>query len=275
MGSVVPWNMSGKSDKSCCTVTKLLDGCIHTVICNWPQHVDNMAKLPANLKEKCTRIMSLRGLLTDDNIGKILHSKVKVLDLSGCELSDRGLAAIRTCTQLQKLDLNANKRSQPRTTITAEGISQVARCCPHLQTVYLRRCSNVSDQAIETIARCCPQLRLLNVSDCRDLTSRAFEALGEHSKFLRGVNASHTQICDSGVLKMVSGPCGKTLRELDISGCERVTDDAVEAVLQFCPQIDIFLFHGCRNITEQSRQALEDLTMSRSSPMKQVTWTIY
>ena len=39
------------------------------------------------------------------------------------------------------------------------------------------------------------------------------------------------------------------LQEVHINGCVELTDDAVEAVLQFCPLISILLFHGCPKIT--------------------------
>ena len=38
-------------------------------------------------------------------------------------------------------------------------------------------------------------------------------------------------------------------QEVHINGCRELTDESVEAILQFCPQINIFLFHGCPKIT--------------------------
>lgn len=34
-----------------------------------------------------------------------------------------------------------------------------------------------------------------------------------------------------------------------MNGCANLTDESVEAVIQFCPQISILLFHGCPHIT--------------------------
>jgi len=34
-----------------------------------------------------------------------------------------------------------------------------------------------------------------------------------------------------------------------MDGCRRVTDDAIEMLAHFCPQINILIFHGCPNIT--------------------------
>lgn len=254
-------------------VSTLIDRCVQAIVANWKAYIDDVGNLPASIKDKCIYLMAKRGLLTDENLHKVLHQQVKTLDLADCDISDNGLQAVCKCTQLRKIDLNANKES--RTNITSEGVCSLAVSCRHLQTVYLRRCVNLTDVAIETLARSCPQLRLLNLGGCPNLTDSSLQALGENCKFLKSVNVSNTQVTDSGIIKLVSGPCAATLTEVHINGCRGVTDEAVEAVLQFCPQINILLFHGCPNITEQSRQALEDLTISRASPMKQVTWTIY
>ena len=39
------------------------------------------------------------------------------------------------------------------------------------------------------------------------------------------------------------------LQEMHMDGCVSLTDEAVEGVMQFCPQISILIFHGCPNIT--------------------------
>lgn len=267
---MVPLNLSGIVYG---TVSSLLDGCVLNIVNNWQKNLDSVSDLPSNLKDKFIYLMSKRGLLNDDNMHKVLHRNVKILDLSDCEVSDQGLTAIRRCTELRKLDLNSNKQS--RTNISSEGICSIARSCMNLQTLYLRRCVNLTDEAIETVSVSCPQLRLLNIGGCQNITDSSLQALGQNCKFLKSVNVSNSQITDNGIMKLVSGQCSKTLTEVHINGCRQVTDEAVEAVLQFCPQINILLFHGCPNITEQSRQALEEMTISRSSPMKQVTWTIY
>lgn len=73
------------------------------------------------------------------------------------------------------------------------GICRLARSCSHLQTLYLRRCLNLTDVAIETIATSCPQLRYLNIGGCTNITDSALLALGEKTKFLKSLNVSNTQ----------------------------------------------------------------------------------
>ena len=39
------------------------------------------------------------------------------------------------------------------------------------------------------------------------------------------------------------------MQELHLNSCLELTDEAVEAVVQFCPNISIFLFPGCPKLT--------------------------
>ena len=50
---------------------------------------------------------------------QVLYSNCRVLDLSECNISDRGLRSLALCRELKKLDLNSAKEN--RTDITTEG----------------------------------------------------------------------------------------------------------------------------------------------------------
>ena len=73
-------------------------------------------------------------------------------------------------------------------------ICNLANSCRQIQTLYLRRCLNITDVAIETVARRCPQLRYLNIGGCTLITDASLKALGENCKFLRSINVSGTQV---------------------------------------------------------------------------------
>jgi len=74
------------------------------------------------------------------------------------------------------------------------GIQQLLSKCPHLQTVYLRRCLNLTDDAVITMSQHCKQLRVLNIGGCRLITDKSLEALGQNSKFLKSINFSKTKV---------------------------------------------------------------------------------
>ena len=41
-----------------------------------------------------------------------------------------------------------------------------------------------------------------------------------------------------------------------MNGCKNVTDESIEAIVQFCPNINILLFHGCPNLTGKTCKGL-------------------
>ena len=151
---------------------------------------------------------------------QVLHPKIKVIDLSECDISDRCLESVAVmCPNLRKIDLNSAK--QNRITISSRGISSVllfivmeyvclrhfvklliyylgvifiAEHCPNLQVVYLRRCLQLTDEAIVRLSECCSNLRDLNIGGCQNITDRSLVALGQNSRYLRSVNIGHSNV---------------------------------------------------------------------------------
>jgi len=74
------------------------------------------------------------------------------------------------------------------------GVVQMARTCKHLQTVYLRRCISITDEAVIALTTNCPQLRLLNIGGCCLISDQSLQALGQNSHFLKSLNFSKTQV---------------------------------------------------------------------------------
>jgi len=229
-----------------------------------------LGELPASIKDRLLLLMSKRGLITDTNITELLHDKVRTLDLSFCDVSDDSLQIISTkCPALRKIDLNSNKIS--RTDITSQGVVCLGERCRQLQVVYLRRCLHITDEAIVKLSQGCLALRDLNIGGCPRITDHALTQLGQNSRHLRSINFSGANVTDEGVIRLVQGAAGQQLKEIHMARCRELTDEAVEAVTQYCPNINILLLHECPKITDQSRVAVEEL----QSKMKQVTWTIY
>lgn len=248
-----------------CALLKLLD--------HIPQFLTEITRLPASLKNKIFFLMLKRGLVTDQNIVQLLSDKIRVLDLKDCNISDYALSEIaKVCRYLQKIDLNSLKDA--RTTITSEGLVTLAQGCPNLQAVYLRRCINVTDEAIVQLSKSCRCLRELNIGGCPLVTDESLSALGENCSCLSSIDFSKANVTDDGVISLVQGACAECLKEIHLDGCVHVTDDSVEAIVQFCPNISVLLFHGCPNTSDRSRLALEEIPATRSK-MTHLTWTIY
>ncbi|XP_069619388.1 protein AMN1 homolog isoform X2 [Ranitomeya imitator] len=239
---------------NCRRVDPLLDRCLVFLSKNLSRYYmsSDVEPLPPHLKDKLITLLCAQGLLTDANIGWVLHPSVKKLDLRDCDVSDDALQLVSLCRQLKKINLNASK-GEERTAITSKGITAVAQSCPYLHEVTLKKCRNLTDVGVLALSLNCPLLQIVNLSGCVMVSDASLRALGENCPLLHSVDLSAT-------------------KEIHIDRCTYVTDDAVEAILTCCPNIDILLFHGCPQTTDRSAIAIEQLL--RSKKLSQVTWTV-
>ncbi len=155
--------------------------------------IDTLKTLPKNLLKIILNIFSKRGLLTDTNIYVFLNEQTKLLELSECDkITDLALGQMSACKNLSKIDINSN--SSNRELVTSEGVVNLAKSCPHLRTVLLRRCVKVDDRAVESIVSNCPRLANLNLGNCPLITDKSLVSLGKKCKFLKSVNLTATQV---------------------------------------------------------------------------------
>ncbi|CAB4000465.1 AMN1 homolog [Paramuricea clavata] len=252
-------------------VASLLNNCLENISKNLTVHEDLFEILPVDIKSELTKKLSMRGLLRDWHLQKLLHPKMRSLNLSSCEITDGGLAVIADrCKSLSKLDLNAE--NEPRIDITSNGITALSQSCKMLQTIYLRRCLTMNDDAVVAIATNCPYLTNLNLGGCHQLTDTSLFALAKESRNLSSVNISHTQVSDAGLCDLANGVCQQSLKEVHIAHCLGVTDVSVFELVEHCQRLNILILHNCPGITERSRDALETLQRRGS---KQLSWTVY
>lgn len=122
-----------------------------------------------------------------------MNEQTRLLELNEClKLSDLGLNKVIICKNLVKLDLNSN--NTPRTLITSDAISSIARSCKNLRIILLRRCVNVDDKCIDVIANSCPHLNSINIGNCPQISDNALTSLGKACRCLKSINVSSTKV---------------------------------------------------------------------------------
>ena len=175
-------------------VFSLLNLSLSTLAKNVSRLENELDNLPVEVKNKCLKLLSRRGLVSDRNIHRLINKKTQVLDLSQCNgISDVGLRTTTVCCSLVKLDLNvANQTS--RVSISSNCLASLAAFWPHLRVAFLRRCGLVNDKAISALARHCPQLRHLNLSGCERVTDESLKSLAKYSRHLESIDMSRTQV---------------------------------------------------------------------------------
>ncbi|XP_014464973.2 uncharacterized protein LOC102571682 isoform X2 [Alligator mississippiensis] len=121
---------------------------------------------------------------------------------------------------------------------------------PHLRELSLRACPSLVSNAIaQLVATRCNNLCSLDLHGCSRVSAAALTDLLEGLPLLTGLDLAETQ-ADIRVLSAV-GSCCRRLRQLDISGCRRVTPEALlhlaydpTAHVPCCPALRVLLASG-------------------------------
>ncbi|KAI5069688.1 hypothetical protein GOP47_0015989 [Adiantum capillus-veneris] len=158
-------------------------------------------------------------------------------------LCDADLALVaRTCTHLQTLILTLPKsrdlvslnfsEEYEYDAISDTGISAMASGCPSLQRVSLRWRQSIGDVGAMAIAKFCTSLTYLDLSRCNKVSDTGLQAIADAGclqfLFLKGC----TRVTDVGLSFIGYGRAGTSLRKLDLSECDQITDQGMEPLSQ-------------------------------------------
>jgi len=190
---------------------------------------------------------------------------LRLLCMAAASLTDEGVAAVAYgCPQLQQLRLPYCRQ------VTSFALQQFrlrpragAQPLGQLEALDLTRCLAVGDDGVLALLTLCPPLASVNLSSCEDVTDAAVVALAAHSaRSLEQLNVSKcTRLSDDALLAVASscarlqelrlyncpgitdaavqqlGRAGGTLRVLDASSCERVSDEGLVGMAANCPHL--------------------------------------
>lgn len=56
------------------------------------------------------------------------------------------------------------------------------------------------------------------------------------------------KVSNKGVEALVKGSSGKKLKELRLADCVNLTGHVLYKVMSNCPNLEVFVFHGCKMI---------------------------
>lgn len=116
------------------------------------------------------------------------------------------------------------------------GIKALARACPQLTHLFLRRCVRLTDAALKCVASYCVVLRELSISDCVQVTDFGLYELAKLGPHLRYLSVAKCERVSDAGLKQVCRHCYR-LRYLNARGCEAVSDASLEVLARSCPRL--------------------------------------
>ncbi|KZT29294.1 RNI-like protein [Neolentinus lepideus HHB14362 ss-1] len=220
--------------------------------------------------------------VSDDDLADILATcnHLETAFLSGVpDLSDRTLVVLASAAvHLEGIDLTSCKE------VTDVGVCEIAAQCAGLQWIRLNGVVGVRDPSVSLIAKTIPHLSELELCDLPLLTASSVRDIWMFSRKLRRFRLSRCpQLTDqafpapgNGVssvsLTTMSGAgkgdrsepaswltllpplilqhTAENLRVLDVSYCNKLTDRAIEGIVQHAPRIQTLVLSGCTSLTD-------------------------
>lgn len=207
------------------------------------------------------RTLEVRGCtqVTDVGVSEVVSRCLNLdrLDLTGCfqvtsvrfrPAVPAGGVALSECPGRGESDSSLSGRGVPRQlylqyvdltdcqALEDAGVKALARGCPQLTHLFLRRCLRITDTAVKSVASYCVMLRELSISDCLQVTDFGLYELAKLGPHLRYLSVAKCERVSDAGLKQVCRHCYR-LRYLNARGCEAVSDATLEVLARSCPRL--------------------------------------
>jgi hypothetical protein len=203
--------------------------------------------------------------ITDVSIIDLVHkcTKIKRLSIGGCgKITSTGVIEIaHHLTDLQEFNIFGC------TLIDNEGMIAIAECCQHLKNLSLGDCDHI-DESLIAVAKQCKSLETLSIGWMRTITTdimmevatnlTSLQSLMISLKYrnydesmiqlvrnnnLRSLYISECQMTDLLMFEMAKS-CSKSLTNLDIMDCDKITSAGVIEALSECINLKRLYFGG-------------------------------
>ncbi|KAL5354836.1 SCF ubiquitin ligase complex subunit [Pseudogymnoascus australis] len=196
--------------------------------------------------------------LTDQGLISLItdNRRLLALDISGdsniTEASINLLA--QNCRLLQGLNISGC------TKISNESLINVAERCKKIKRLKFNDCHQIDDSSIMAFAKNCPNILEIDLHHCKNVGSEPVTALLQYGRSLREFRLANCDlITDSAFLSLPPNQTFQHLRILDFTSCVRLTDSAVEKIIEVAPRLRNVVFAKCRNLTDVAVNAISKL----------------
>ncbi|KAI2465120.1 RNI-like protein [Annulohypoxylon bovei var. microspora] len=210
----------------------------------------------------CTRVERLtltncQGL-TDSGLIPLVTSNqhLLALDISGdVNVTEKSIIAIaENCRRLQGLNVSNCKQ------ISNESMIQLAENCRYIKRLKLNDCDQLNDSAVVAFANNCPNILEIDLHQCVNIGNEPVTALLSKGQSLREFRLVNCDLIDDGAfLSLPSHRHYEHLRILDLTSCTRLTDRAVERIIEVAPRLRNLILAKCSNITDAAVYAISRL----------------
>ncbi|KAI1377101.1 RNI-like protein [Hypoxylon crocopeplum] len=210
----------------------------------------------------CTRVERLTLTncqnLTDLGLVPLIRSNkhLLALDISGdVNITEESIIAIaETCHRLQGLNVSNCKQ------ISSESLVQLAENCKFVKRLKFNDCEQLNDSAVLAFANNCPNILEIDLHQCVNIGNDPVTALLSNGHSLRELRLANCELIDDGAfLSLPPKQTYEHLRILDLTSCTRLTDRAIERVIEATPRLRNLVLAKCSNLTDAAVYAIARL----------------
>ncbi|KAF9435150.1 SCF ubiquitin ligase complex subunit [Entomortierella beljakovae] len=131
-----------------------------------------------------------------------------------------------------------------------------------LRELDLSHCTDVREPALKTITAFFPNLTSINLTKTSGVTDSALSLIVDKCQYLETINISYCRlITDLGLFSLAKF-CRRNLRELNLTGNLKMTNESLLTIAKYCPHIERIYLGECSQITDS---AVEWIARSCSS----------
>ncbi|KAG1335311.1 F-box/LRR-repeat protein 2 [Cocos nucifera] len=155
---------------------------------------------------------------------------------TGKRIPDFSLEIVaRTCPNLRTLNLNVHLNltvarefeDLALDDVSDNGLRAVAAGCQRLMNVTLRRRKGIGDVGVIALAGNARNLSVLDMSWCDSITNEALSAITTLSSLTVLCLQGCAMVTDLGLSYLAIGSSSRTIRKVDLSECDQITDAGV------------------------------------------------
>jgi F-box and leucine-rich repeat protein 2/20 len=159
-------------------------------------------------------------------------SHIMVLSLANCPVEDKGLGGVIACCRHIEF-LNLCECSK----LGDESVCSLIKQNKRLEVVNLTGCLKLSNAVVLALSKHCKRLQSLNISKMAKVGDNAVVSLLLSCPQLQALNLAGLRKLNETVLCVIAEHCQDVLCTLNITGCEKITSNGLDAIIEGFPLV--------------------------------------